>query len=436
AADAAFVTTTTAVGTASGLAIGAGLAPDDPRIALWAGLSGQLTGLALGTSLQRVHPGTVADDLEAVGMGAAMGVALAGALQVGAANGLPDPDARNPLLLGAGIGLAGGTLLGHLVAPRVRMERNDWALVLLATGTGAALGQFAPLADNQRGALPAVGASTGLLFGYALAGSIDPDWDALGSGGAGAVFGGLVLGGAALWVAPEQREIVGAAVLLGGISGMGLGGLLADVDQDPIDDRDVVLAALAAGWTGAHVLALNNRATGDVLSQPGPLLVLPAAGAAVVSGLAPVVDVPITHSMAGLTLGLWGTYLGATAGALAFDDPVLVGMIGGDVGAIVGTVVLSPVVGLTPTTVALADGGGILGGATGLVTARAFTRDPDMLLVGSIVGATSGFLAGGLVGRQLRLSGRTRNIALRLPDGLRVAVVPSGAGATLQVSGW
>ena len=97
---------------------------------------------------------------------------------------------------------------------------------------------------------------------------------------------------------------------------------------------------------------------------------------------------------------------------------------------------LWPPAAQAPTTVALADGGGILGGATGLVTTRAFTRDPDMLLVGSIVGATSGFLAGGLVGRQLRLSGRTRNIALRLPDGLRVAVVPSGAGATLQVSGW
>lgn len=441
AGDAALVTTSTAMGTAGGYALGRGWAPDRPEVALWTGLGGQIVGLGLSASLQRTHRGRPVDSLEATAIGAATGVLFASALQVGAANGLSDPDRRDALSLGAGLGLLAGGAVGHAVAPRIQLERNDWALIALATGTGAAIGQFAPLAGNERGLLPVVGTATGLLGGFALAGSIDPDWDALGSGAAGAVFAGLVLGGTTLWIAPEQEELIGAAIVVGGVAGMGLGGLLADVDQDPIDDRDVVLATLATGWTAAHVLAINNRSSGDPLSQPGPLLVLPSLAGAVTSGLAPVLDIPIPHSTAGLTLGLWGAYLGASTGSIVADDPVVGGIIGGDLGVGLGAIVLSPAVGFAPTTVALADGGGILGGATGLVFTRALTNDADALLVGSITGATVGFAGGALLGRSLRRSGRIRNVAWLAPT-LDWSVHPDTfangriLGATVRVDGW
>lgn len=439
AGDAAFVHSTTLAGTATGLALGAGLAPDDRQVALWSGLGGQALGFGAGLALERRHPGTVADSLEALGIGTAAALALGGAFQVGADNGLAG-DRHDPGLLGAGIGLAGGTLLGHAIAPRIRLERNDWALVTLSTGAGLALGRFAPLAGNRRSLLPLVGGSTGALFGFALAGSIDPDWDALGSGGAGALFGGLVLGGTVLWIAPEERELIGGALLVGGITGMGLGGLVADIDQDPIDDRDVLLAGLTTGWVGSHVLVLNQRRHGDVFARPGPLLVIPAAGAATVSGLAPVLDVPIPHSLAGFTLGLWGTYLGATTGQLLVDDPLLPGLIGGDLGLAGAVLVLNPLVGLSPSTVAMADAGGILGGATGLVVTRLATDTPDARLIGSLAGATVGFVGGGLLGRHLRRSGQLRNIAWRLPRDLRISLVPMGPegrpGAGIGVHGW
>jgi hypothetical protein len=441
AEDAAFVTTSTLLGTGGGYLVGRGVAPGRPETALWAGLGGQAAAYGLSTALQRRHLGTELDSVEATAIALAAGALVGGVLDVGAVNGLSDPERTDARSLGAGLGLLGGAIVGPLVAPRIALERNDWALVLLATGTGAAIGQFAPLARNERGLLPVVGAASGLLGGFALAGSIDPDWDALGSGAAGAVFAGLMLGGTTLWIAPDERELIGGAILVGGAAGMGLGGLLADVDQDPIDDRDVVLATLATGWTAAHVLAINNRRTGDPLSDPGPLLVLPAATGALFSGLAPVLDVPIPHATAGLTLGLWGTYLGASTGSLVADDPVVGGIIGGDLGLATGALVLSPSIGWAPTSVALADAGGILGGAGGLVATRAVTRDPRAALVGSVSGAAVGFVGGALAGRALRRSGRLRNMAL-VPGDVDVAVHPSTfadgriVGATVRVDGW
>ncbi|MCB9679209.1 MAG: hypothetical protein H6737_29165 [Alphaproteobacteria bacterium] len=448
AEDAAFITVNGILGTGAGVALGAGVLRGNPDAAGWAGLGGEVGGLALGLAFHRIHQGSVNDSLEAALMGVATAAVFGGALDIGVKNGLSDPEGQgtNPPFVGAGIGLIAGTTFGHLIAPGLRFEGNDWALVTLATATGAAIGTFAPLAGNERGALPAVGAAAGTLAGIALAGTVDPDWDALGSGAMGALYGGLIVGGAADW-AFEDPQITGGGALAGGLVGMGLGSLLADLDQDPIDDRDVVLMLYTTGWTAAITAGVQELRNGDPFAQLGPLLVLPAASGAIVSGLSPVLDVPVTHSSAAVSLGLMAGYVGGSAGELLVDDPVAGAIVGGNAGLLLGSVLVSPFIGVPPTTVALADAGGILGGASGIVIARGFDDEPDALLLGGVVGAGVGFAGGALVGHALRRSGATRNIALsmpRLPDTARVAVVPGvvqGAegpawGATIQVFGW
>jgi len=446
--DAAFITVNGLVGTGSGLALGLGLMRGNPDGAGLVGLGGEVVGLGLGVLLAKAHKGDPGDSLEAVLLGVAAAGMIGGALDVGVRNGLSDPDRNgtNPPAIGVGVGLIAGTTMGHLIAPGLRFEGNDWALVLIATGTGTALGTFAPLAGNDRGALPAVGAAAGLLAGLALAGTVDPGWDALGSGGMGAVYGGLIVGGAADW-ALDDPQLTGGGVLIGGLAGMGIGGLLADLDQDPIDDRDVVMMAFATGWSAAVTAGVQQLRTGDPFADRGPLLVIPAASGAVISTVSSVLDVPVTHSSAAMSLGLVGGYVGGTAGDLVFDDPIAGALVGGNGGLVIGSLLVSPLIGVAPTTVAIADAAGVLGAASGAVVARGFNTDRDSVLLGSVIGAGVGFTSGTLVGHALRRSGVTRNIALNLHiprSQARVSVMPTtirGAegpayGASIQVIGW
>ncbi len=450
AADAAFISVNSVVGTAAGLSMGLGLDRDGLDNAGLAGVIGNAAGLTLGLTLAPLHPGTVGDSLEAGLIGVAMAGVLGGALEVGTQNGLSDPDrtGRNPALMGVSIGLLAGTALGHTLAPGLRFEGQDWALIGLSTGVGAALGTFAPLAGNNRGALPAVGTAAGLLGGIALAGTVDPTWDALGSGGGGALFGGLIVGGTAEWIT-QDPQLTGGGILIGGVLGMGLGGLLADLDQDPIDDRDVVMIVFATGWSGAVTGGVQEQITGSPFTRLGPLLVVPAVTGAVVSALVPVLDVPVTHSSAATSLGLVGAYVGGSTGAVVADDPVLGALIGGNVALVTGSLLVSPFVGLPPTTVAMADALGIVGAAGGFVVARVVDDEPDTQLIGGLVGAGIGFLGGAITGDLLRRSGRTRNIAYlpvpRLPDFSGTVVVAPGivpgaespaVGAILTVEGW
>lgn len=448
AGDAAFIATNTLVGTGAGIAFGAGALRGEPEIASWAGVAGEAAGLASGVALMKLHKGAPGDSIEAAAIGLAMGGIVGGALDLGVRNGLSDPDRSNtnPPLIGLGIGLVAGTAFGHLIAPEVKLQRNDWALILLSTGAGAALGALAPLSGNQRGTLPAMGAAAGSLSGFAIAGAIDPDLDALAAGTVGAALGGGALGGVVLWVRPEDRALTRGAILLGGIAGLGAGGLMADRDRDPIDDRDVVLSAYATGWVAGHVIALNVEGDGDPLRPLGPLLAIPCLTGGAVSALSSVLDIPVTHSSAAVSLGLVGATLGGTVGQLAADEPIWGGVIGGDVGLLTGIVVLSPLVNAAPTTLALANTGGVIGGGTGLALTRIFDRRTDSLLVGSVIGAGTGFIGGAVTGHVLRKTGATRNIALRAPrfENLELSLAPSvfpgvkgpAYGAVLQGHGW
>lgn len=429
--DGAFIATNTLLGTTAGVAMGAGLRRGEPDTAAWSGVAGEVVGLTAGIALAKAHRGSVGDSLEAGAIGVATAGAVGGALDVGVRNGLSDPErARtNPPLIGVGIGLLAGTTFGHLVAPSVRLRGNDWALVALSSGAGAAVGTLMPLAGNRRGAMPILGAAAGGLVGFALSGPVDADWDTLASGTVGAVFGGAFVGGLVLWARPDDDPLFRGALLLGGIAGLGAGALLADDDQDPIDDRDVVLAMYATGWVGAHVIAVNLHRNGDPLKPMGPLLALPCLAGGVTSALSTALDVPVTHSSAAVSLGLVGASLGGTIGELTAGEPVFGAILGGDAGLIVGTVILSPLVNTPPTTLALANTGGVLGGGTGLAVARLIDPRTDTLLVGSMIGAGAGFVGGALTGHVLRRSGATRNIAFlpRPPrlGTLRLAVAPA-----------
>ena len=146
-------------------------------------------------------------------------------------------------------------------------------------------------------------------------------------------------------------------------------------------DRDVVLMVFGTGWAGLVTSGIQQARRGDPFDGLGPLLVVPAATGAVVSAFAPVLDVPVTHSSAALSLGLVGAYVGGSAGALTSGDPVPGALIGGNAGLSTGALLVSPFFGVPPTTVALADAGGILGGAAGAAwVLRSILAEADLLM--------------------------------------------------------
>ena len=89
---------------------------------------------------------------------------------------------------------------------------------------------------------------------------------------------------------------------------------------------------------------------------------------------------------------------------------------------------MSPLVGMSPLVVGLADAGGVLVGSSAALGASFATDNTDAILIASLVGSGVGLVGGGLLGSRWDRAGTNRDIALNLPS-LRfpahVALVPT-----------
>jgi len=413
AGDAAFIASSGFMGTLSGLFIGSGLEVADPTGAAYlTGLGGEVVGYGLGAAFVNAHEGEARDTWEAMAVGSLGGVAVGSA----AAYQRLRSSNRNPRQITPeiGVGVALGTIGGHLAAPHIQLSGWDGGMVVVSSAYGLAYGSLIPTGDGFRQGLPSLGLATGALTGYGLAASLEPEPDVLLGAVSGGAFGGFFGAGIAQMAVPRDQQIVDASALVGVTGGLAAGAYFSHVNPDPIDDRDIVLTAMTTSWAAGQTAGWAIYADANA-TAPGALYVIPSATGAAFAALSGTLDIPVTHSSAAASLGLWGAYVGGVSAELIREDPLLFSLVGSDVGLAAGAAVMSPLVGAPPLVIGLADAGGVLGGSTGALGAAIATDNSDTLLIASLIGSSVGLTAGAVVGTRWYKSGTSQNIAIAPP---------------------
>lgn len=440
AGDAAYLTTSGVLGTTSGMLLGAAFDQGSGDAVYGGGLGGMVVGYGASAITRVPHRGTAGDSLEATGVAGLASVAAVSATAVGVANGPRATHQVDGPLLAAGLGLAGGSVVGHLVAPHVDLSGHDAGLVGLGSLWGGAVGTLVPIGSAERNALPATGLAVGGLLGYGLAAPLDVPWDQQIAAGAGLAYGGAFGAGLGLLLDPNAEHQVPQGTALGlGTAGMVGGAVLARLDPEPVDDRDVVFVGLVTGWSTWQAVgwAVAVQSTAD---QAGWFVLAPAALGATAALASPEVDVPVPEGIAATSLGLWGAYVGGVAAELAEADPLVWSLVGSDVGLAGGSVLLSPMIGAPPVVIGVADAGGVLIGSTAALGTAFATDDPDAILTASLIGAGAGLTGGALVGVAWKRGG-TRDMArapVRLPGRwlIRPDLGVDRSGIAVEVHGW
>ncbi|MBW1877509.1 MAG: HEAT repeat domain-containing protein, partial [Deltaproteobacteria bacterium] len=426
AADAAFLTTNGVLGGTSGILIGSTIGLNNAQrtdAAWWGGLAGQAVGFGLGYGLRGVHPGNVGDSIEATLF--AGGTAITAGTIVDFVHGWRSSfgDGRVPVLA-AGLGFAGGAAIGHAIAPNIDVAGHDGWMILLGATYGTGVGILAPVTQDRRG-LPWAGFALGGIAGYGLSGFTEPTPDILFGGTVGMLYGGAIGAGVGLLADPfdnSEGSALRGAALTGATLGLGIGAFAGWRNPEPVNINDVVLTGLVTSWATWQSVGWFNYAYPPPTVDGLFLIVPPAAGAAT-SALSPLLDVPLIYSFSGLSMGLWGGYLGATLAQLSGgrgDDILLWTLVGSDIGLAAGIGLAAPPITIPPLVLGIADAGAVGGGAMFALGASFFVdprapRGVDTILGASVGGMVVGFAGGALLGSVLHRSGRTRDVALALP---------------------
>lgn len=439
ARTAAFITSSGAVGVTSGALIGVAFS-DDVEDGGWIGSTvGNVIGFGLGAAF-RHHPTRSTGDVWEANL-------FAGSLAVAGATGTnfarkgrwqervqPDDSGVRWASLGAGIGLGLGAVFGHGIAPHIRLAKEDLYFMTLTGAYGLGIGLAAPIPGLRRG-LPVAGLTAGVLVGYAVSGFANPQPDSVVGATTGALYGGAVAAGLGFLVdrdASSGGGIPRGFALVGSGIGLVAGSAIASGNPEFLDPADLVFVSLVTGVSALHAGALWS-ALAPPFRTRGWFIVAPAAIGALAAITTPLVDIPTEYSFTATSIGGWSG-LFAYGGVAALDglrrDRFLWTMAAADTGIVVGLLVGAPPVNLPPMVVALADAGGIIGGGVtalgmSLVVDGADPNRGDRIAVAGIAGAAVGITAGATIGFVVRATGERRDIAIRLPDvrlpGVRIA---------------
>ncbi len=449
----------TFAGTAAGLGMGALVLPRlalDDRKATITGLAAAAVGGWTGAWLPSLGHAS-ADDVEAKriqgGLMAGAGLATAAGLLAEPVLD-PDPDlVGNALALDALFSVAGagagalastrhdapvwgmlgagsaGLVLGGALHETIGIGEADAPLLTLAAGEGLWLGGWLPTAlygpgsvtERQRaGGLAAGGAgalglatlaSSRLEIGGATAG-----YTALGSAIGASLGGGIAL------ASPALHDRRGAGIMLGGtVLGLGTGAVLAPRLSlaPPAAVVGATFGGAALGVTESLLFAWSARAAGNAEYGGAALL---GGGIGATLGLAVAATPPEQGGSLPAAAGFaaWGAWMGSFTGALIHNDSheiVLGGLLGANAGFLAGYALLRT------DTVEPSDFGwlslfGALGTVVGAGAGAPFSTraEPAPVLAGLAIGPAVGMLGG----------------AMLLPKLRRLIDRPTGAGTAFQ----
>ncbi len=447
--DAGMVSTSGLAGISSGFLVGGAL--DDSADGAWGGgLLGLGLGYGLGVAMMPAYDGTGRDLTEA---GA---IAIASSLLVSSTAATVAPGDTDALSLASGFSISGGMALGHVLASRYEIQGSDVGTAAVLGLYGLAAGSIVPAHD--RSGLPLVGLSAGVFVPLVAAPVIDLDSDVQIAAGAGALHGGLLGAGVGnLLVSGRDPQILKSLdaprnmAVAGMTGGLVAGGVMAWRNPDPLDGRDAMLASITYGfglWQTAGWLSVSPEST-SIRVSTGLMEALPTVMSAGVLAVSPAIDVPVDEQLSALSFGVWGGYIGGTGAWLgrqtvdSTNKDLRAALIGSDIGLAVG--VGAVVLDAPPMVIALADAGGVGGGAIAAVTANLVSPDPRdaavASLIGSGIGITAGAVGGSLWHRSAVDPSRSQ---VRLRSRPRLQVVPLALreggtlhhGAEIRVTRW
>lgn len=222
------------------------------------------------------------------------------------------------------------------------------------------------------------------------------------------VFGGYgkLLGAGLTLLGNADRNRINSAQLVGGGLGIALGA--ATMDSLAFSGGDVALVPIATTWGLFHGLAVGawlqdrGRLKGDQFV--GMSLTTGALFGVAAIAFAQEFELTNLQATMGSTGAFWGAWLSGWTAARAnakSENTLLAAAVGGDVGAALTAVLVSPVIKLDPMILAGASFGGLsLAGLGTLITAMG-TDDDNALMTANIVGSAVGLVAGGLIARSI-----------------------------------
>ena len=399
-ADAAWISSTTTFGLASGPLIAMSAGAESGNALLWSSIGGQAVGL--GAGLLTLESPFRGDQIAYIDTAGTLGGLAGGGIVILASTGSDNEQAAAAIVQS---GIFAGLLGGALAAPSLQLDGDAAATLSYATAVGTWWGIYAPgivLDDAVEGGDRAAGALIGAAVGYAggtvVSELADTGPETVGEAALGGVLGTSMFSGAGLL--PKSglsNRAFDALVIAGGLAGSVAGGVSAPRTRYSPGDRLSVGFGLAWGlWQGAAVGNIGDR-SGD--QAFGAALLGTGLGGTAASLLAqPFEPEPIEVGVTAMG-GVWGGWLVGWAahvadkhGAdLSGDDILTATLIGSDVGAVTAGLTVSPWLRVDPRRLGWISASGAIG--MGLGTSVAAVVGDDVA-EGNVIGSSLGLVVG------------------------------------------
>lgn len=332
----------------------------------------------------------------------------------------PPEDSRPGAAIMAASTLA-GLGLAVWVAPRLKFTQGDTLLTGLGAAEGAAYGlsisslvltKNSDRSGGKMGGATLMGTSLGLVAAGALSQVSDLSPGEVGQMMLLSQLGKALGAGSVLLSNPDDADPVLAGMLVGGTAGLLAAGTVARSLR--YQGGAAPLVGISTGWGlwhGAAVGAWLERHGGFEGTRIGGLTLLSGG----VFGLGAVAASQVWQFSAmeasmGSTGLAWGAWIAGWSGSLTdwkVEDVMFATAIGGDVGAALSAVLVSPLVGLDPLVIGGASLGGIGLAGVGTMAAMMVTENRDRWVQANIAGSVLGLALGGAVTAQL-LAGRAQ----------------------------
>ncbi|MDZ4694347.1 MAG: hypothetical protein SGI86_04305, partial [Deltaproteobacteria bacterium] len=368
-----------------------------PRLALGVCLVGE--SLAFGAAyLTRKTMGYSSGDVAIMNFGGLLGMELAGASLLLA------PDRDNPRL-GVGIVLGAGALglgAGAAIAPHLSFSLGDTIMTAETTLEGVFLGNWIgralSLSSRHETAATLFGLGLGFVGGSAMSQYLELSISDVSYVLVAGLYGKM-LGASIPMLADSSDEMFAVGIGTGSV--LALGAAYATTDRVEFSNSAPLFVGLSTAFGWWHGFALGESTDGLSSQQSNGALFLGAA----LGGLAAVpIDLfvhPTNAEVFALTGGVfWGTWFsawGAALGDASRSTRLRVSLLAGDVGLVASAIAVSPIGGVDPRAMGVANLAGLAGSGIASLAAALVTTNDDTVIVANLVGSGLGFIAGAIV---------------------------------------